>query len=175
MLSKGSNLIHSDPPSHHYDPLCESTQISAELIPRGGHPPAWVIRGQSDGGTTSPGRRKIVLSGVAGGVTATPLTSSTGWSCPTTLPTVLCGQPVTTETGWARRFCNRRGPACGDRGQMSLHSPWLPNGTVTRSLPLVLVPEEAEPFGWAWAVGRLNYISQESRAHPTSGRGLPKR
>ena len=110
MLSKGSNLIHSDPPSHHYDPLCESTQISANLFPGGGRPPAWVIRGQIDGRTTTPGRRKIVLPRVAGGITATPRISSTGGSCPVTLPTVLCGQPVTTETGWAPRFRNRRGP-----------------------------------------------------------------
>ena len=37
-VSKGSNLIHSDPPSHHYDPLRESPQISTKLIPRGRPP-----------------------------------------------------------------------------------------------------------------------------------------
>ena len=56
--------------------------------------------------------------------------------------------------------------ACSDRGQMSLHSPWLPNGPVTRPHPLFLVPEKAEPFGWAGAVGRPNYISQESPGTP---------
>lgn len=137
------------------------------LFPGGGRPPAWVIRRKRDGGTTSPGCRKIVTLAVASGITETLLTLSTGRPCPTTLPTVLCGQPVTMETGWARRFTNRRGSGpAGDRVQMSLHSPWLPNGPVTRPRPLVLVPEEAEPFDWAGAVGRLNYISQESPGTP---------
>ena len=30
--------------------------------------------------------------------------------------------------------------------------------------PLILGPEEAEPFGWVWAAGRLNYIFQDRKS-----------
>lgn len=100
----------------------------------------------------------------------------TGRPRPTTLPTALCRQPVTTETGRDSRLgdCPWPGPP-GGRTQNSLYPHGFQTGRsrAPATQPLTLEPEEAGPFGWVWAAGRrLNYIFQEPPG--TLARGTEK-
>lgn len=51
-------------------------------------------------------------------------------------------------------------PRTGPAGGCAQNSPHPQGAPVTQ--PLVLVPEEAETFGWAGPPGRPDYISQEA-------------